>query len=340
MIPFRQTKEAIMHNTRRTFVALTLTLAAGAACAQATSAGQPWPGKPITLVVSYPAGGDTDAIARVYAEKLGQRLGQQVLVENRPGASGTIGNASVAKAPADGYTLLFTPSTFPIAQHVLKLAPATAHDVVKDFTPIIKTGNIPLLLVTANTTGIKDMNQALADAKGGKAMTYGSPGAGSPMHIAAEMLNRAAGTRMTHVPYRGVAPVVNDTLGGHVAIGWITPGAVGQHVASGKLVALAVAETQRTKLMPNVPTLIELGYKDVDVSAWMGVLGPKGLPGDVQRTLNSHFNEILKMPDVMAKMNSLGIEGVGGEPGVLAKQIADDNERFGKLVKEFGITAE
>ena len=249
-----------------------------ATCAALVSGGawaQAWPTKPVTLVVSYPAGGDTDAIARVYAEKLSARLGQPVLVDNRPGASGTIGNAAVAKAAPDGYTLLFTPSTFPIAQHVLKLAPSTAHDVVKDFTPILKTGNIPLLLVTAPATGIKDMKQAIADAKGGKAMTFGSPGAGSPMHIAAEMLNKAASIKMTHVPYRGVAPVVNDALGGHVAIGWITPGAVGQHVAAGKLIPLAVAEKQRSKLMPNVPTLVELGYKEVTSVPGWGCSGPR-----------------------------------------------------------------
>lgn len=311
-----------------------LALAAGGALAQA------FPNKPITLVVSYPAGGDTDAIARVYAEKLSARVGQQVLVDNRPGASGMIGNASVAKAPADGYTLLFTPSTFPIAQHVLKAAPNIAHDVIADFTPIIKTGSIPLLLVTASSTGIKDMKQLLTEARGGKPFTYGSPGAGSPMHIAAEMLNRAAGTKLTHVPYRGVAPVVIDALGGHITVGWITPGAVGQHVAAGKLIPLAVAERNRTKLMPSVPTLIELGYPQLDVSAWMALLGPKGLPNDITRLLNSHFNEILKMPDVAARMATLGIEPIGGEPAVAAQQISVDHERFGKLVKEFGITAE
>ncbi len=325
----------MMKTTRRSVLVL-----AAMSLTTSTAFAQAWPSKPITLVVSYPAGGDTDVIARVYAEKLSARLGQQVLVDNRPGASGTIGNASVARATPDGYTLLFTPSTFPIAQHVLKLSATTAHDVNKDFVPIIKTGNIPLLLVTASSTGIKDMKQALADAKGGKVLNYGSPGAGSPMHIAAEMLNRSAGVKMTHVPYRGVAPVVTDTLGGHVAIGWITPGAVGQHVSSGKLLPLAVAERQRTKLMPDVPTLIELGHGELDVSAWMGLLGPKGMPTDVAKTLNAHFNEILKMPDVMARMAQLGIEPVGGDRAVLAKQVADDDTRFGKLVKEFGITAE
>ncbi len=324
--------------TRR--LALGLLAAAASALAAGPAFAQAWPSKPITIVVAYPAGGDTDAIMRVYAEKLSARLGQQVLVDNRPGASGAIGNSSVAKAPADGYTLLFTPSTFPIAQHVLKLAPNIAHDVINDFTPIVKTGNIPLLLVTAPSTGVKDMKQLLADAKGGKAFTYGTPGAGSPMHIGGEMLNRAAGIKMNHVPYRGVAPVVTDSLGGHVTVGWITPGAVGPHVQSGKLIPLAVAERARTKLMPDVPTLIELGYKDLDISAWMGLVGPKGLPADVVRTLNQHFNEILKMSDVMARMATLGIEPIGGEPAVMARQIAADHERFGKLVQEFGIKAD
>ena len=319
---------------------LSAALAALAMLVSGGAAAQAWPAKPITIVVSYPAGGDTDAIGRAYAEKLAARLGQQVLIDNRPGASGTIGNSHVAKSTPDGYTLLFTPSTFPIAQHVLKVGANIAHDVNKDFTPIVKTGNIPLLAVTAPASGVKDMKQLIADAKAGKAFNYGSPGTGSPMHIAGEMLNQAAGIKVTHVPYKGVAPVVVDALGAHVTIGWITPGAVGQHVSTGKLIPLAVAERARTKLMPNVPTLIELGYKDLDISAWMGLLGPKGLPADIVRTLNGHFNEILKMPDVMARMATLGIEPIGGDPSVMARQVASDDERFGKLVQQFGIKSE
>lgn len=327
-----------MNLSRRNIALATL---AALAILPGTVAAQAWPtAKPITIVISYPAGGDTDAIGRVYAEKLTARLGQQVLIDNRPGASGTIGNSYVAKAAPDGYTLLFTPSTFPIAQHVLKVSPQVAHDVNRDFTPVIKTGNIPLLVVTSPSTGIKDMRQFIADAKAGKSLNYGTPGSGSPMHIAGEMLNKAAGIKAAHVPYKGVAPVVNDALGGHVSVGWITPGAVGQHVSTGKLIPLAVAERSRTKGMPNVPTLIELGYKDLDVSAWMGLLGPKGMPADVVRSLNGHFNEILKMPDVVARMTALGIDPIGGDPAVLARQVSGDDELFGRLIKEFGIKQE
>lgn len=328
-----------MSPTRRSF-ALAAASAALAATLPGAALAQAWPAKTVTIVISYPAGGDTDAIGRVYAEKLAARIGQQVVIDNRPGASGTIGNSYVAKAAPDGYTLLFTPSTFPIAQHVLKVSPQVAHDVNRDFTPIIKTGNIPLLVVTAPSTGVKDMKQFIADAKAGKPYNYGTPGSGSPMHIAGEMLNRAAGIKSAHVPYKGVAPVVNDALGGHVTVGWITPGAVGGHVASGKLIPLAVAEKHRTKGMPNVPTLIELGYKELDVSAWMGLLGPKGMPADIVRTLNAHMNEILKMPDVVARMANLGIDPIGGEPSVLARQVSGDDALFGRLIKEFGITQE
>ena len=319
---------------RSLLAAAALSLMVGPALAQA------WPSKPITIVNGYPAGGDSDAMARLYAEKLSAKFGQQVIVDNKPGASGTIAAAAVAKATPDGYTLIFVPSTFAIAQLTLKVGPATAHDVVKDFTPIIRAANVPLMAVTAPASGMKDMKSLLAAAKGGKALTYGSPGSGSPMHIIGEVLNKEAGTKLTHVPYRGVAPVVTDALGNHIAVGWVTPPAVMSHVQGGKLVPLAIADRQRSKLFPDVPTLVELGYKEAEVTAWLGLLGPKGMPADVTAKLNAAMNEVLKMPDVAQKMQALGYEVVGGEPQALASVIAADNERFAKIVKEFGITAE
>ena len=275
-----------MTNSVNTLKRTTLTLAIGALALAALPAAvnaQAWPAKQITIVVSYPPGGDTDVILRAYAEKLSQRLGQPVVVDNKPGASGTIGNSFVAKSAPDGYTFLFTPNTFAIAQHVLKVSPSIAHDVNKDFTPVIKTGNIPLLLFTNNTSGIKDMRGFIAEAKSGKIVNYGSPGAGSPMHIAAEMLNKDAGIKTTHVPYRGVAPLIPDVISGNVTVGWVTPGAVASFNATGKIVPLAIADSLRSKSLPNTPTLIELGYKNLDVPAWMGLLGPKGLSPDIAR---------------------------------------------------------
>lgn len=310
------------------------------ALATGTAWSQSWPSQPITILVGFPAGGDVDAMARLYAESLGARLGQRVIIENRPGASGMIAAGAVARAPADVHTLLLVPNTFAMAQHTLRTNPQTAVDVNKDFTPIIKTGRLPLLAVTAPGTGVRDLRELIANARAGASFTYGTPGAGSPMHILGEMLNRAAGTRITHVPYRGVAPVVTDTLGGHLTIGWVTPAVAIPHVHAGRLIPLAIAERQRSRLLPAVPTLVELGYRDVVVGAWMGLLGPRGLPADVTARLNTLMNEILKLPDVATRMNALGIEPVGGEPAVLARQIAEDEERFGKLVREFGITAD
>ncbi|HET9643403.1 MAG TPA: tripartite tricarboxylate transporter substrate-binding protein, partial [Burkholderiaceae bacterium] len=265
-------------------------------------------GGPITIVVAYPSGGDVDAMARTYAEKLAGRLGRPVIVDNRPGASGTIGSAAVARAKPDGTTLLLAPSTFAIAQQVLKVGPNIAHDVVRDFTPIIKTGSIPLLLVTAQSSGIKDLRQLVTLARSGKPLTYGTPGAGSPMHIAGELFNSAAGIRIIHVPYRGLAPLLNEVLGGHVSVGWMTTGAAAEHVASGRLVPLAVAERKRTKLLPQVPTFAELRYHEVEVTAWMGLLGPKGMQADAASALNRDFDDILRLPDVQAKMSAMGIE--------------------------------
>ena len=319
-------------------LALAAAVSAAALSIAAPAAAQAWPNKPITLVVAYPAGGDTDAMARLDAEKLSARLGQPVVVENRPGASGIIGNAYVAKAAPDGYTLLLTPSTFSIATLVVKTSPANNYDVLNDFTPIVMTGTQPLFLVSG-AGGAKDLKGLLASAKA-KPLSYASPGSGSPMHILGEMFNKAAGVKLAHVPYKGVAPAVNDVLGGHVPLTYITWGPIAPHVAQGKMHALAVADNERSPLAPNVPTLAELGVKDVQVGAWQGLMGPKGLPADMVRNLNAHMNEILKMPDVVEKMKVFGALPAGGEPARLARTNAADHQRYGKIIKDFGIQAD
>lgn len=325
-----------MNSNRR--LVLAAALAAGASLCTAPAFAQAWPSKPITIVVSYPAGGDTDAMARLYADKLSTRLGQPVIVDNKPGASGIIGNAYVTKAAADGYTLLLTPSTISIAQLVVKTSPATGYNVLNDFTPIVQTATQPLFLVSGPAAA-KDMKELLATART-KPLSYASPGSGSPMHILGELFNKAAGVKLSHVPYRGVAPAVNDVLGGHVPLTYITWGPVEPYVASGKVHPIAVADRQRSPLAPNVPTLAELGVKDVEVGAWQGLMAPKGLPPEIQKTLNTHMNEILRMPDVVAKMKVYGALPAGGDPARLAKTNADDHARFGKIIKDFGISAD
>lgn len=308
--------------------------------ASASAFAQAYPTKPVTIVVSYPAGGDTDALARVLAEKLSARLGQSVLVDNKPGASGTIGNAFVAKSAPDGHTLLMTPNTISIATLVLKAGTGAAYDVLNDFTPIIQVGSQSLFLVVNASTGVTSVKDLVAAAKADKIKTYASPGSGSPMHILGEVFNNAAGVKITQVPYRGTAPAIVDMVGGHVPFMYTTLGPVAQHIASGKMVNLAVADMKRSPLAPNVPTLAELGYKDVDVGAWQGIMGPKGMPADVVKTLNTHLNEILKMPDVLARMTTIATIPVGGDGAVLGRINAADHNRYAKVIKEFGIQAD
>jgi len=327
-----------MPSTRRQAIATALALAT--ACATGLARADSYPSKPITLVVAYPAGGDTDALARLFAEKLSARVGHPVVVDNRPGASGIIGSAYVSKAQPDGYTLLLAPSTFSIAQLVLKTGGTSGYDVLNGFTPIVQTGSLPLFLVASGASGLASVKDLAAAAKAGKPLTYASPGSGSPMHILGEMFNRAAGVNLAHVPYKGVAPAVNDVLGGHVPATFITLGPVAPYLANGKMLPLAVASRERSALAPKVPTLLELGYKDVEVTAWNGLWGPRNLPPEIVKTLNGHFNEILKMPDIVSRMAVLGTTPVGGSADVLGKINAADFERFGKVIKELGIQAD
>lgn len=322
------------------FKALAVTSIAIAAISGGAAFAQSYPSKPITVVVAYPPGGDTDAIARLFADKLSQRLKQTVVVENKPGAGGTLGNAYVSRALPDGYTLLFTPNPFTTAPMVLKLPPSTSYDVLHGFEPIIKTAVQPLVLVANPNAGYKTVPEMIAAAKAGKAVSYASPGAGSPMHVVAEWLNRSANVKMTHIPYRGVGPSVTDVVAGHVPTAWVTLGPVTQYFAQGRLVPLAIGDAQRSPLAPTIPTLVELGYKDVVVGAWNGFFAPKGTPADVVRLLNSNLNEIVKMPEVVEKLATFGALPVGGSPDVLGKTNASDFAVQGKIIRELGITAD
>lgn len=305
-----------------------------------TAFAQGYPNKPITVIVGYPPGGDTDAMARLFSEKLAARLAQPVIIENKPGAGTTIANSLVSRAAADGYTLLFTPNSFTIAQLVMKVSGSTRYDVLDGFEPIIHTGDQVLLLIANPSSGFTSVKDMIASAKSGKPLTYGTPGAGSPMHISGELLNRAAGIRIQHVPYRGTAPAVNDVVAGHIPLAYITLGPVAQYVKTGKLVPLAVTDPKRSPLLPNVPTLSELGYKDAIVGGWHGFFAPKGTSPEVIALLNSHLNEIIRMPDVVEKMAAFGAIPVGGPPSALAKLNAAELRRMTQVINELGVQAD
>jgi tripartite-type tricarboxylate transporter receptor subunit TctC len=301
---------------------------------------QAYPERPITVVVSYPPGGDTDAMARLYAEKLSQRLRQTVIVENRPGAGGTVGNTTALRARPDGYTLLFTPNPFTTAPQLLKLNPANSYDVLNGFEPVILTGWQSVMLVAHPDTGIRTVRDLVAQAKSGKALNYGSPGAGSPMHIAAELLNRAAGINVQHIPFRGIGPMIPELLTGRVQLGYTTYGPVAQHIAAGKLVAVGLTDPERTPLIPGLATVAEQGYPTVKEGAWHGFMAPKGTPAAVISLLNSHFNEIIRMPDVVERMASFGARPAGGAPELLSKVNAEDLARLTRTIRDLNITAD
>ncbi len=309
-------------------------------CTSSLALAQAFPSKQINVIVSFPPGGDTDALARVFAEKLSARTGQAVVVENKTGASGTIGNSFVSKAVPDGYTLLFTPNTFATAPLVLKPGTGATYDPLTDFTPIILAGTQSLFVVANTTAGVKTVGELVAAAKAGRIANYASPGSGSPMHILGAMFNKSAGINVAQIAYRGSGPAIVDLVAGHIPMMYTTLGPVAQHIATGKLINLAVADAKRSPLAPNVPTLNEAGFKDVDVGAWQGFMGPKGLPADVVRTINSHVNEILKMPDVVARMTTLALVPAGGDPAALARINLDHHTRYGKVIKEAGIQAD
>lgn len=301
---------------------------------------QSFPSKAVTIVVAYPAGGDTDVLARILAEKLTARTGQRVVVDNRPGASGAIGAASVMRASPDGYTLLVAPQTMAITPLVLKLGPGVSYDPSKDFTPVVKLGINPLLLLSRAGDGPQNLKQLIELARKDQNVSYASPGMGSPMHVAAEVLNHDAGVQIRHIPYRGVAPALVDLVGGQVTVAWLSPGAVAQQLPSGKLRPLAVSGETRWPTLPEVPTFAELGYKNVDIVPWYGLFGPKGLPADVLSSLNHHVNEVLRMPEVAERLRGLGIEPQGGAPARLQSVVEADWRSFSQRVKEFAIQAE
>lgn len=328
-----------MRTPSRRHVLTTAAALGAASIAPRLAQAQAFPSKQITIVVSYPAGGDTDALGRAIAEKLGPRLKQNVIIENRPGASGTIGNAFVAKSAPDGHTLLMTPSTISSALLVLAQGGTPPYDTVGDFTPVIHVGNQQLFFVVNASTGIKDVKGLIAAAKEGKIKNYASPGSGSPMHILGEMFNKATGLQLQQVPYRGSAPAVVDLVANHIQFFPTTLGPVRQHIERGTLVNIGVADAVRSPYAPNVPTLEEQGVRGANLGAWQGIMAPKGTPAAIINTLNAHINEILKMPDVEVRMNLATTVATGGEPRYLGRTHAAEHDRMAKVIVELGIKA-
>ena len=326
-------------NHKRNFT-LGLLGAALAAALPFAALAQTFPGKPITIVVPFPPGGGPDLAARVLAEKLAPKLGQAVVVDNRPGAGALLGAGMVARSAADGHTILLTPNTMVISPHVLPAGAGSGLDVHKDLVPVISPATTPMVLVANPQLGVTTLKAALEAAKKSPGLPYGSPGNGSPMHFAGEMLKSAAKVDLMHVPYRGVGPSITAALSGEVKLLFTGLGGAVPHIKGGKLVPLALTEKKRSPLLPDVPTAAEQGVAGVEVNAWYGVFAPTGTPAAVVARLNKEFNDALQLPDVREKLAGAGLDILGGSPQVLADFMKADNERYGKLAKELNIKAD
>ena len=321
--------------SRRRALAAASMFALGAAALSA-SAQTAWPDKPIRIVVGFAPGGFTDVLARLLGQKLTERLGQSVIVENKPGAAGTIGADQVAKAKADGYTLLLAHSNSNSVAP--SLYPRLPYDVLKDFTPIIPVANTPLLLTVNEKVPAKDVKEfvALARSKPG-ALRYASSGGGSAQHLAAERFQLVTGTQMTHIPYKGSGQAIVDLLSGQVELNFESPPNVMTHAKAGKLRLLAVTSNKRLPILPDVPTMAEAGVQHAEMLHWFALMGPAKLPTEITRKLNTEIAAILKQPDVQENIALQGGEIMGGTPEEFARFLAIDTAAYAKLVKAANI---
>jgi tripartite-type tricarboxylate transporter receptor subunit TctC len=313
--------------------ALALYGAAPAALAQAT-----YPAKPITLVVTYPPGGGADAMARLIAPKMGEALGQPVVIDNKPGAGGQIGAAAVAKAAPDGYTLMLDASSFSVNP---SLYPKLPYDSLKAFKPVGVVALFPnVVLVNANFSA-KNIAELVAAARQNKdAVSYASSGNGSAQHLAGALFESAAKVDMVHVPYKGGGPALNDVIGGQVPLFFGNLASTLQHVQSGKLKALAVTSGKRSPILPEVPTLSESGLKGTEIYEWNAVFAPANTPEPVMNKLAAAFQQALESPEVKARIAQLGGDIQKGSPEQARKFIEQQVTLWGRVIKERHLTTE
>lgn len=325
---------------RQFTLTLTAALAAFATGLPLPAAAQAWPSKPVRMVIPFPAGGATDIIGRVIAQKLGAALGQQVVVDNKPGAGGTIGSDMVAKAPADGYTLLMaTSSTHSIGP---ALNPKMPYDAFKDFAPVAHVANAPSVLVVGASSPAATAQDLvkLLKANPGK-YNFGSSGIGTYPHLAAEMFKwRAGGLFVVHIPYRGTGLVITDLIAGQIAFLMDSIVSAQTHVAAGRVRPLAVSGAKRSASLPNVPTFDEVGVKGMDFSNWFGVFAPAGTSPEIVARLNRELLAITKDPEVVATLARSGAEVAGGTPAQFAKVIRDEHDNWKTVIQRAGIKVE
>ena len=321
----------------RQFLHLAASFAAFSLASQIASA-QTYPTRSITLVVPIAAGGATDTAARVIAEKLQEKLQQPVVIENRPGAGSVIGTNFVAKAPPDGHTLLLMEPGAVLAKWFNRNVP---FDVTRDFSPIAMFAISPLVLFAHPSAPFNNIGELIAYSKANpRKLSVGTPGVGTPHHLAAAWFNTAAKIDITHVPYRGAAPALNDLLGGQIPLIWASPVAVMPFVAQGKVKALAISTQQRDGMLPEVPTIAESGVPEFDTANWFGVVAPAKVRPEVVARVGQSIREATELADVQKRMSTLGFN-LGFRNGEQFRDlIVRDHQKYGAIIREAGIQPE
>ena len=313
-----------------------LLLAAAALSAALAASAQPYPNRPVKIIVPFGPGGFTDVAARILQKELAPVLGQAVIIENRPGAGSTIGTDAVAKAAPDGYTLAMVSTAHVISPHVYKQIP---YDAIKDFTPVMRLAEGPYVLAVHPSLPVKSVAEliALAKAKPG-VIDYASSGNGSSQHLVGALFCSMAGVNLNHVPYKGSNQAMNDVLGGQVKVTFAGVPNVLPNVSNGKLRALAVTTATRYAEMPDVPTIAESGVPGYDATIWLGLLAPAGTPHEIVQKLNADITRVLSTPDAKKLMASAGVDVAPSTPEQFGQLMQSELDRWGKVVRETGAT--
>ena len=302
-----------------------------------TSQAQDFPNRPVKILVPQTPGGASDALARIVAQKLNEKWGQPVVVENRAGAGGNVGMEVVANAPADGYTLLMSyVGTHAINGSLYKKLP---FDPEKDFAPVATLATLPFVVVTRPDAPFKTIPELVAAAKAGR-LNYGSAGNGSVNHLLGEMFNTATGVKLVHVPYRGAAPAMQDLMGGQIQLVFTSLPSVAGSIKQGTLHPIAVTSAKRAASFSQIPTIAEAGYRDFDVNPWFGLFAPAKVPAQVVRKINADVNEVLRSPDVVEKFMAQGAEPYATDPAQFAAVLHSDIAKWSQVVKASGASVD
>lgn len=297
-----------------------------------------WPTKPVKLIVPYNAGGFTDVVARLVAKNVGDRLGQTILVDNRPGANSIIGTNAVAKSAPDGLTFGFVIAAYAVNT---TLYPKLPYDPAKDIQAVSLVGKSPLMAAVNNDSPFKSMQELVAHARTHPGdITFGSSGTGSATHLSMELLQSRTKTRLAHVPYKGNAPALTDLVGGQIHFMFTTPDAFLSMAKSGKVRMIGVANEQRLAVAPDVPTFKEQGLGDFQASTWAGIIAPAGTPPQITKRFADEVAAILKTPEVKAKLDAIGFVPVGSTPAEFDSFIATETKRWGDVIRTNNLTLE